>query len=69
MVVIRAHFDGRQVVLPTELRGARPGEVLLVFESDEPQSGDGERCDWMNGSAAAFSKVWDNKADQIYDKL
>lgn len=55
MVAIRTRFDGQTIQVPDELRGARPGEVLIVI--DERNLGAG---------AAAGASIWDyvGKADK-----
>lgn len=45
MVAVKAHFDGKQIHLPEKLRGAPPGEVVVVFD-DRP-------------APASGSSVWD----------
>lgn len=67
MVVIKAHFNGKTIVVPQELRGAPPGEVLLVLENLSPKTDD--RQDWVNAQESAFAKVWDNVEDEVYDSL
>ena len=36
MIATRARFDGHQIHLPDELRGARPGEVIVIYEEPSP---------------------------------
>jgi hypothetical protein len=31
MVAIRTRFDGEKIEVPAELRGAAPGEVIVIF--------------------------------------
>jgi hypothetical protein len=31
MVAIRTRFDGEKIEVPPELRGAAPGEVIVIF--------------------------------------
>jgi hypothetical protein len=38
MVALRAKFDGEKIELPTELRGAAPGDVLIVYPANEVQN-------------------------------
>jgi hypothetical protein len=35
MVALRAKFDGEKIELPTELRGAAPADVLIVYPANE----------------------------------
>ena len=67
MHVIRAAFDGEKVIVPGEVRGFPPGEVILVFENGA-ESGE-EREAWTRSQESAFAKAWDNDEDAIYDKL
>ncbi len=67
MHVIKAAFDGETVILPGEVRGLPPGEVIVVFENGR---GDGaEREAWARIQETAFSKAWTNDEDAIYDTL
>ena len=36
MLAIRAKFDSQKIELPAELRGAAPGDVLIVYAANEP---------------------------------
>lgn len=67
MVAIRAHFDGKKIVVPKGIRGVRPGEVIVVFP-DGP-GGEAESRAWLKAQEAAFAKVWDNDEDAVYDTL
>lgn len=67
MIAIKAHFDGRTVVLPEEMQSVPPGEVILVFE--DAQEAALEANDWTKLQEAALSKVWDNDEDAAYDSL
>jgi hypothetical protein len=40
MHTVRAKFDGKQIETPDELRGAAPGDVLIIYPADPP-AGDG----------------------------
>jgi hypothetical protein len=67
MVAIRAHFDGKKVIVPKDLQGARPGDVLVIFPS-EPDAED-DSAGWLKAQEGAFGKAWDNHEDAIYDLL
>jgi hypothetical protein len=67
MVAIKAHFDGKKIVIPAQIRGGPPREVLLVFE-DLPAS-KAETQLWLKAQEDAFAKVWDNPEDAVYDSL
>jgi hypothetical protein len=67
MVAIKAHFDGQNIVVPDSIRGAPPGDVLIIFEKG-PADADETRA-WMKAQEATFAKAWDNDEDAIYDSL
>ncbi len=67
MVAIKAHYDGEKIVVPKELRGGVPGEVLIIF--DKPPSKDEENLIWQKAQEHAFAKVWDYDEDALYDTL
>ena len=35
MVALRAKFDGEKIEVPEQLRGAAPGEILIVYPANE----------------------------------
>lgn len=67
MHAIKAHFDGKRIKLPKELRQVAPGEVVVIF--DDAASAKQERASWLKAQETAFAKVWDNDEDAIYDTL
>ena len=67
MVVVKAQYDGKRVILPDNVGGAAPGEVILVFEETRERSA--KRQDWMKAQEAVFAKAWENDDDAIYDTL
>lgn len=67
MHVIRGTFDGEKVIVPGEVRGLPPGEVIVVFENGaEPGA---EREAWARLQESPFAKAWDNDEDAVYDAL
>jgi hypothetical protein len=38
MVAVRTRFDGEKIEVPNELRGAAPGEVIVIFNATGQQS-------------------------------
>jgi hypothetical protein len=50
MVALRTRFDGERIEVPAELRGAAPGEVLVVYLSDEKKS---------EAAASTRPSIWD----------
>jgi hypothetical protein len=67
MVAIKAHFDGKKIVLPKEYRKGPPREVLVILEGSSPELS--EKNLWLKAQEAAFTKVWDNDEDAVYDSL
>ena len=67
MKAIKAHFDGKTIKVPKELRKAVPGEVLVVFQETAPTSD--EMDAWLKAQEPAFAKAWDNDEDAVYDSL
>jgi len=66
MVAIKAQYDGHRVILPDEMPGIAPGEVILIFE----ENGNGvEASTWLKAQESAFAKAWNNEDDAEYDKL
>lgn len=67
MRAIKAHFDGKTIKLPKQLKHVAPGEVLVVFNNKEVD--DADRTSWLKAQESAFAKTWDNDEDSIYDTL
>ncbi len=66
MVAIRTKFDGEQIMLPDELRGLPPQEVIVIYAS---QDNEVEAQAWLKAQEASFDKAWDNDEDAVYDQL
>lgn len=66
MVALRAQFDGEKIVLPDELRGRPPQEVIVMFD---PASELADSAAWMKAQEQSFTKAWDNDEDAAYDDL
>ena len=67
MLAIKAHFDGKSIVVPEELRGTPPREVLVIFEGSSTAEEEDQL--WLKAQESAFAKVWDNDEDAVYDSL
>ncbi len=67
MQAIKAHFDGEKVVIPPGVDNPPPGEVIVIFQENGHGPSDGEL--WSRAQAQAFSQVWDNEEDAVYDDL
>lgn len=54
MVAIKAKFDGQTIQVPDQLRGAKPGEVLIVYDEAN-----------LNAAPSSRPSIWDflGKAD------
>ncbi len=50
MVALRAKFDGQKIETPAEMRGAAPGEVLIVYPANEQRAA---------SSPGAGKSIWD----------
>ncbi|MEX2171204.1 MAG: hypothetical protein WD851_17925 [Pirellulales bacterium] len=66
MVAIKTKFDGEKILLPDDLRGLPPQEVILVYEVEEITL---ENQGWLKAQEASFAKAWDNDEDSVYDQL
>ena len=67
MRAIKAHFDGEKVIVPDEVNGFPPGDVILIFQDPEEEASD--RQSWVKAQETAFEQVWNNDEDAIYDTL
>ncbi|HLX62575.1 MAG TPA: hypothetical protein VKX17_14960 [Planctomycetota bacterium] len=67
MLAIKAHYDGKKVVLPKSIHRKAPAEVIVIFNEPEPKQ-DGAEL-FAKAQEAAFARVWDNEDDAIYDSL
>ena len=66
ILAVKATFDGQRIVLPDDLHGVPPGNVIVIFE----ETGDGkERLAWLKAQEEAFAKAWDNPEDEVYDRI
>ncbi len=66
MVAIKAQFDGEKILLPDDLRGLPPQEVIVIYVADESAQ---ESQAWLKAQEASFAKAWDNDEDAVYDEL
>ena len=66
MLAVKATFDGNRIVLPDEVRGVPPGNVIVIFEDAADVE---ERTLWLKAQEAALAKVWDNPEDEVYDRM
>ena len=67
MQAIKAHFDGKTIKVPKELRKAPPGDILVIVQETLPDANDS--LSWLNAQQSAFAKVWENDDDAVYDAL
>jgi hypothetical protein len=66
MIAVKARFDGQRIVLPNDLAGVPPGNVIVIFEdADDAQ----DRALWLKAQEEAFAKAWDNPEDAVYDQM
>jgi hypothetical protein len=66
MVAIKTQFDGEKIVLPQDLRGLPPQEVIVIYEANENAL---DSQAWLKAQEASFAKAWDNDEDAVYDEL
>ena len=66
MVAIKTQFDGEKIVLPDDLRGLPPQEVILIYQTDVDVV---ETQGWLKAQEESFAKAWDNDEDAAYDEL
>lgn len=67
MLAVKAHYDGKKVILPKHIKVKAAADVLVIF-SDPDSKEDGAEL-LAKAQEAAFAKVWDNEEDAIYDSL
>jgi len=67
MHVMKGTFDGEKVIIPDDVRGLSPGEVIVIFENGA-EAGE-ERDAWTRSQESAFARAWTNDEDAIYDAL
>jgi hypothetical protein len=67
MNAVKARFDGKKVVLPTDFKPPAPGDVIVVFESND--MADVSSDVFLKAQEESFAKVWDNTEDEVYDAL
>ena len=67
MLAIKAHYDGKKVILPKHIHGKAAMDVIVIF-SEPDSNGDGAEL-FAKAQQTAFAKVWDNENDAIYDSL
>jgi hypothetical protein len=51
MQIIRAKFDGEKISLPSELRGAAPDDILIVYPASQAQE--------HTSHSRGLSSIWD----------
>jgi hypothetical protein len=66
VIAIKTQFDGEKIVLPDDLRGRSPQEVIIVYEA---QGSDLENHAWHTAQEASFAIAWDNDKDAVYDQV
>jgi hypothetical protein len=66
VVAIKTKFDGEKIVLPEQLQGCRPQEVILIYEADDAAL---ENQAWLKAQEASFAKAWNSDEDAVYDEL
>ena len=67
MRAIKGVFDGEKILLPPEVCGTSPGEVIVVFPDGVAPVGDA--AVWLKAQEVSFAKAWDNDEDAVYDSM
>ena len=67
MLAVKAQFDGQKVVLPQKLH-MPPCPIIVIFESGVGENGSDQHA-WLKAQESAFSRVWENDEDAVYDTL
>ncbi|MCG3195918.1 MAG: hypothetical protein GHCLOJNM_00387 [bacterium] len=68
MPAVKAMFDGERVILPDGARSFPPGDVIVLFQAEEPSEEEEERL-WLRIQSHSFAEIWDNDEDSVYDDL
>ncbi len=63
MIAIKTKFDGIQIEVPPALRGAEPGEVLIVYDDKQPSDATSTQSIW-----SAFGKALHPRSKQDIDE-
>jgi len=66
ILAVKATFDGQRIILPEDVRGVSPGNVIVIFEDAADAE---DRALWLKAQEASFAKAWDNPEDEVYDNL
>lgn len=67
MLAVKAHFDGKKVILPKSINCKTATDVIVIF--NEPDLKDDGVELFAKAQQDAFAKIWDNEDDAIYDSL
>ena len=67
MLAVKAHYDGKKVVLPKSINRKAPADVIVIFNEPDRKYDGAELI--AKAQEAAFARVWDNEDDAIYDSL
>lgn len=68
LTTVPAHFDGKEIRLDVPIKLA-PNAQLLVVILNTPTTHQKWIQAAMQASNTAFTRVWDNSEDGIYDEL
>jgi hypothetical protein len=68
LTTVPAHFDGKEIKLNIPMT-LKPNTPLLVIILDQPEPQQGLVYTAMAASEKAFTAVWDNDEDAVYDTL
>lgn len=69
MIAIKAHYDGERVILPAEMQGVQPGDVILVFDQENQTEAELIRGDEASAAASlsrhAMRKLMEFPRDDV----
>lgn len=66
MIVVKAKFDGRQVVFPDGFDAPPAGDVVVVFGADDWDTKDPAYLAMLDQTLA---KAWDNPDDEVFNDM
>jgi len=64
--MVKAKFDGKQVVFPEDFEAPPAGDVVVVFEVDDWDTQDPAYLAMLD---EALAKAWDNPDDEVFNDM
>lgn len=66
MIVVKAKFDGQQVVFPKGFEAPPAGDVVVVFDAGDWDTRDPAYLAMLDETLA---KAWDNPDDEVFNDM